>query len=805
MKRLRMAARVYVAVVIAAGATLSVMSVRRAEFHEPAIFGALLLLGAALATLEVELPGAPPGWNISVLSALEFAALLLVGPDETLIVAALAAFFQTNRPSQERAPVYQTLFGMASAAITVETAGWAFRALEGTTGPHAAVSTLAGPLAGMGAAYFLAATALVATALALSAGEPIYSTWYRNFRSRAPGCFVSLVAGTITAGVVGESPLLLVPLTLVPLYLIYRNYHRYVNRVRDEQRRVKQTADVHLATIEALARAIDARDQSAYTRIPRVQFLAVRLAQAIGLDDAEVEGVKTAALLQDIGTLAVPEHILSKPGPLTKPEFEKIKSHPELGAEIIAAVPFPYPVAPIISSHHEHWDGGGYPQGLRGEAIPLGSRILAIVDYFDAVTTERPHGKAYRLQEAIDLLKREAGSALDPRLVETFIGLLPSLLAERAASEKGLPSASVAGDLVPESPPPADPHQSAFENIALVHRELYALYEIAQPMSTSLSASDTMALISSKLSKIVPWSGCCLFLRDSKTPALKCTFAAGTDVARLLHRTLSGEYSLDSWASRNRRPLVNPDPKVTFESAGVEGPIDLKSALICPLLFNDTPIGVLAVYHVEPNRYTEGHRRLLERVAEQAAIVLHNSLVFERTQEEALTDPLTGLSNRRSIVLHLSQELSRGERLRSPVALILLDIDDFKSINDTCGHNTGDRALCEVASALQGVLRSYDVCGRYGGDEFVLVLPNCTREAAEIRRLELQQRIGRIQIEVTPRSAVTLGASAGVAMFPEDGNTHETLMAAADRRMYQDKANRKRLGPPAPGPVATFH
>ena len=225
--------------------------------------------------------------------------------------------------------------------------------------------------------------------------------------------------------------------------------------------------------------------------------------------------------------------------------------------------------------------------------------------------------------------------------------------------------------------------------------------------------------------------------------------------------------------ARTRRPLVNSDPRITFESAGLDGRTELKSALVCPLVFNDTLIGVLAVYHVDADRYTEGHRRLLERVAEQAGVVLHNSLVFEKTQEEALTDALTGLSNRRSIVLHLSQELSRAERLRSRVALILLDIDDFKSINDTHGHNIGDRALCEVAAALQSVLRSYDLCARYGGDEFVLVLPNCTREAAEARRLELQQRINRIQLEIWPETIVTLGASAGVSVFPDDGTTHE--------------------------------
>src|SRR5205085_747625 len=165
----------------------------------------------------------------------------------------------------------------------------------------------------------------------------------------------------------------------------------------------------------ALARAIDAKDQTAQMHIRRVQVYAAGLARAIGLSAPEVQGIKTAALLHDIGKLAVPEHILSKPGPLTQEEFQKIRIHPQVGAEIIGAVPFPYPVAPIILSHHERWDGNGYPHGLKGEAIPLGARILTIVDYYDAVTTERPYHKALNHDEAVRLITRESGLALDPR------------------------------------------------------------------------------------------------------------------------------------------------------------------------------------------------------------------------------------------------------------------------------------------------------------------------------------------------------------------------------------------------------
>ena len=189
-------------------------------------------------------------------------------------------------------------------------------------------------------------------------------------------------------------------------------------------------SDLHLATIEALALAIDAKDQTAQSHIRRVQVYAAGIAKALGMPDHEIQGVKTAALLHDIGKLAVPEHILSKPGPLTQEEFQKIRIHPQVGAEIISAVPFPYPVAPLILSHHERWDGKGYPQGLKGDEIPLGARILSVVDYFDALTSDRPYHRAMEHDAALALLEQEAGKALDPQVVATFFEHLPALSAE---------------------------------------------------------------------------------------------------------------------------------------------------------------------------------------------------------------------------------------------------------------------------------------------------------------------------------------------------------------------------------------
>ena len=324
-------------------------------------------------------------------------------------------------------------------------------------------------------------------------------------------------------------------LLAAPLYLTYRTYKIYLGRIDDERRHVQEMADLHLATIEALALAIDAKDQTAQSHIRRVQVYAAGLARALGMPDQEIQGVKTAALLHDIGKLAVPEHILSKPGPLTQEEFQKIRIHPQVGAEIISAVPFPYPVAPLILSHHERWDGKGYPQGLKGEEIPLGARILSVVDYFDALTSDRPYHKAMTHDAALGLLQQEAGKALDPTVVQMFIKMLPQLSDEARAARNGARHGACRSSPIPSAAVRRSASSrkakgtTVFEDIAHAHREIYALYEIAQTMGTSLGVSDTMALIASKLSSLVPFTSCALFLYDEEGDTLRCRFATGAE------------------------------------------------------------------------------------------------------------------------------------------------------------------------------------------------------------------------------------------------------------------------------------
>ncbi len=567
------------------------------------------------------------------------------------------------------------------------------------------------------------------------------------------------------------------------LYLVLRAARLWMQRLERERQRHEQAAELHLATIEALALAIDAKDHTAQNHIRRVQFYASELAREAGVPPEECQGIRTAALLHDIGKLAVPEHILTKPGTLTPDEWRKVRSHPQIGADILAAIPFPSPVSPLVRSHHERWDGLGYPDGLKGDAIPLGARILAIADHYDSLVSQRTYRAALTPEAAIDVLKLESGKALDPRLVELFTRLTPRLHTRSTGAGSPLPASQGShGEALP----------AVFDDIALAHREMYALYEIAQTMGTSLGVSDTMALIASKLAPLVPFSTCALFLASGAPHSMQCRFATGVDAELLAGLSTRGGQGLAGWVARNRRPLVNARPSAELEASGLDPQTSLESALVCPLLFGQHLIGAVAVYHVAPGFYGDDHRRLLERVCEQAGAVIHNAIIFERTQEDSLTDPLTSLPNTRFMATHLTRELARAARLKSEISLLLVDVDGFKAINDTYGHHVGDRALREVARVLRTAIRPYDVCVRYAGDEFVVILPGFGADEAENKRRELQEAVDATVIDGGTGIPIPVGVSVGAAVFPRDGESYESLLTTADSRMYVDKAQRKR-------------
>ena len=621
-----------------------------------------------------------------------------------------------------------------------------------------------------------------------------------------PARLVIVIAAAAIAAVAAEiwlrpsasfffSPLLVSGLALAFAYLAHAR-DRASGEARAQE--IERSSALQMATVEALALAIDARGRSSRSSLQREQRHAGALARAFGLPADEVECVRTAALLHDVGNLAVPDHILTKRGPLTEDERTKMRTHADVGAAIIEQVPFPKPVAALIRSHHERWDGNGYPDGLQGAAIPIGARILAVVDYFAAITSDRAFNTAMPADEAVNVLWQEAGNALDPAVVSRYVNLLPSL---READERarladpcgaGAPRASEGGALLAGGGSRPTPPSAVLDGIGGASQELGALYEMSEAVSTSLGVSDTMSALASKLDRLVPFTTVALFLHDPVNNVSRCRFAAGSG-----HKAFSGMIvgdgeGLVGAAIATRECITNGDPSADLDLRRADlADAGLTSALVCPLVLGGTVRGALALYHTVPHGFTDEHRRLVSRVSGQIAAVINNAVVFEQTREDAVTDPLTGLPNTRFLYSQAGRELARAARLKSSVTLMLLDLDNLKPINDTFGHQAGNRALCAVASVLRGAIRPYDICVRYGGDEFIILLSDFGADMAEAKRLELQKALESTPFSVGDLLRVRLTISIGTAVFPVDGDSYEALLQVADTRMYEDKAARK--------------
>ena len=471
-----------------------------------------------------------------------------------------------------------------------------------------------------------------------------------------------------------------------------------------------------------------------------------------------------------------------------------MKIHPIVGSEILARVQFPYPVVPIVRSHHEKWDGTGYPDGLKREAIPIGARILSAVDNFDALASERPYRRAMTTDEAMKTLSAQKGTSFDPRVVEVMerrylelevivnsmeterkrLDIAPKM--ERAVA----PSSGFA-----EVPNEAEVRATSFlTSIISARQEAQLLFELAQTLGNSLSLKETLSVVAVRLKEMIPHDTIVFFV--SQEGVLIPEYVHGVDYDLFNSLRIPLGQGLSGWVARNEKPITNGNPAAETFHLGPSSPITtLQSALSIPLRGRDGVAGVLTLYHREKNAFSKDHLRLLLAASSKLGLSVENALQYEQAQSTASTDYLTGLPNARSICDHLEKELSRIRRSKRPLAVLLCDLNGFKKVNDKFGHLTGNKLLLEVATKFKGSCREYDQVGRLGGDEFVFVLPDMTKDLVA----EMEKRLSRAVREAS-RSVCgepIVSVSVGSAFFPTDGLSVEDLLSEADRSMYENK------------------
>jgi len=590
--------------------------------------------------------------------------------------------------------------------------------------------------------------------------------------------------------------LILAPISILATYLIYRSAR---SRLQAKANEIEALSQLHLATAEALATAIDAKDQTTHCHVRRVQIYAAGMGEVFGLPPPEIAALKAGALLHDVGKLAVPPHILNKPGPLTPAEFEKMKIHTVVGAQILSRVDFPYPVIPIVRHHHEQWDGRGYPDRLRGEQIPITARIISVVDCFDSVREERPFRRGMSMDEATALLLRGAGIHFDPVVVEQFLKHLPRFDAEIERLGLQHQPANYSTD-PPLQLSEVDLTQTrgrgsyiAYDQIKKAHREVYALYEIARTFGTSLNVEHTVEILVDKVGHVVPFDTCIVYFYDDTKGYAVARHVAGKNAQKLAGRCIALGEGVTGFTLANRSAVNQLHPSLDFTDINPDAAIKYRSMASLPLFKDDVLLGALSVYSSELEQYTDDHMRLLETVTRLASDALANAMQHAEAESNALTDPLTGLPNARYLSLRFEEEAARARRTDRTFQVVMLDLDEFKNVNDTYGHKTGDRMLREVAHLIQSQLREYDFLARYGGDEFVALVQEVVGAQVEELCARIESAVSKFSLSLGRNRVAHVGISVGTATFGIHGDTLDQLVIAADNEMYRMKSDH-RLG-----------
>ncbi|MEO8050436.1 MAG: diguanylate cyclase [Acidobacteriota bacterium] len=650
-------------------------------------------------------------------------------------------------------------------------------------------------------AFVLMANCGLSVMLLTRPKEPILDTYRAECRPLLPWfiataylAYLVQSAGTQT----GYHPAFI---ALPLLFTLDRGYRTWTASLAE---RKEEFAQLHRNTLDTLALAIDARDQTTHMHLRRVQISALAVGRELKLSEPELEALNISAMLHDIGKLGIPDHILLKPGSLTAPEWEKMKTHALIGADMLTRMHFPEMVSDIVKAHHEKWDGSGYPLGIKDTEIPIGARILSAVDCLDALASDRPYRAALPLDEAMDMVRRQSGKSYDPAIIAILerkyieldqlargtVGNSPLSLnaASPASPEEGI--ANLATRLRTESK--AKANSDILEPIVSARQETQWLRSLASDLAQSTHLDEVASVIYKCLGQKIGFDTLGLYVR--REDYLDPIYFLGAHLSLFTKKPFSITEGLSGWVAQHGRPIVNGN--VSIECCYANDSVvlnNLQTALSVPFEGKGGTAGVITLYHLDREAFSQEHLRILESACLQIGPAVEAALKLQDAKESAATDHLTGVPNARALAIHLKQELSRAGRDQSQVGVLVCDLDGFKQVNDRFGHLKGNEVLQCVAKGLRETCRGSDYVARMGGDEFVIVVPDFPEDyAPQLERLRGAAVAAGLVVSEEP----CLSMSVGVAIFPSDGRDVETLLARADQRMYQLKRETKSQGAP---------
>lgn len=601
-RAIRWGSSVYIVGVILLGSGIVGHAVREIAVR-PLRFDWLALLALTVASgwATLRVPGMPISFSISDIFSI--ASALVFGPAAGAVTAALDGLvLSCHMVTTQRSP-QRVAFNASAPAIATWAAAEAFASLTDSRtlidGPVAALWLLAS-LTAFGVIAYGLNTGLVAVGVSLERRVPVVAVWRQHLSGLWLNYLGSVFGGMLLMLLV-RSHTIDVIILLIPLpVILYMAFRHAVGRTQDQISHLGKVNCVYVAAIEALAQAVDAKDQVTHDHVRRVQTRSVDLARALGVDaEEEVQAIKAASLLHDVGKLAIPEHILNKPGRLTPAEYEIMKRHAPIGADILSVIDFPYPVAPIVRHHHENWDGTGYPDGLAGEQIPIGARILAVVDCFDALTSDRPYRPRMTDADALQVLSDRKATMYDPRVVDAFFACWGAELPQ--------PAAPSAADPVPlHDGMPED--GSGPSDV----RVLQTFFQLGLALSQPQSVSRMGIILWEHLRPHLPPATVVVYTYDAASDSIAPASEAGETPSGLGRdlRIPLGE-RLSGWVAATGQSVMNSDARLDFDEAAREA-TPFRSALAAQIVSSRGLLGVLSVYACQPDAFDESHRRVMQ-------------------------------------------------------------------------------------------------------------------------------------------------------------------------------------------------
>ena len=611
--------QIFILLVTAAGSAAAAVAVINWTSTHFVTFLTALIFCLATSLLRVVLPGIEGSFSLSYVVLVWGIAHLSSG--ETILMGTASALIQSYWRCIRRPRPIQVVFNIALISLSVAIGSFVFSStIAQSLTPSTIIRTVLAS-----AAYFVINTCCVSTVIALTECRSAWNVWVRSYLWTFPHYLLAAsiaVAVEAVRNAVGDEILCLV---LPALYLVFHTVQVHIkglNQVIERAEMLKQhaesTADLHLRTIRSLALAIEAKDRTTGEHLHRVQTYALALGQDLGLSREDLDALRAASILHDIGKLAVPEHIISKPGKLTPDEFAKMKVHPVVGAEIVESVKFPFPVAPLVRSHHEKWDGTGYPDGLQGDQIPLGARILTAVDCLDALATDRQYRKALPLDRAMAIVRAESGKSFDPRVVEALEKRYQQLEQLARATLDTSPHVELSSDLVVDRGASPDagyesysrPNEKSGVSLESVSLETSIIDAVRTEMRHLRSLGQTMDSVQISLRRLIPFDALALYAVNGN--ALGCVYSGGSGADILAGLTIPIGTGVSGWVCANGKPLLNGNALTEFGVSGVvPSTFELRSGLAIALESECGPTAVLTLYSRDAETFSMDHLRVV--------------------------------------------------------------------------------------------------------------------------------------------------------------------------------------------------